>query len=283
MQIENGIALKGMFGLGDNIYQYPIVEELASRGHVHLCTPWPQIYNGLSDVSFAMPVTKLRTQSRNVNESKDRYTCVGGLPEYRLTYTPFQRRGLPIYKGLMQSIGVQFPYHLKMAESYGGKGYAVIRPPTIRREWPAPSRNPLALYTQYAIDYLNDLGIITIVLADIQPSEEIWDGPAPERASVYFVNGELDVVSMFSLVHKAALVVGGVGFIVPMCIALGTKAVIVHGGAGGWNAPAIINAPGEGRLTHVLPGNYCLCRSHYHKCNKQIDILRIKKAIDEVL
>ena len=84
---------------------------------------------------------------------------------------------------------------------------------------------------------------------------------------------------MLDMIYHAKLVVGPVGFIVPMCIALGTPAIIIHGGEGGLSSPQMINAPGEGHPRHLLPQPYCRCRDHHHQCNKTIDWKVLQSAI----
>jgi hypothetical protein len=68
------------------------------------------------------------------------------------------------------------------------------------------------------------------------------------------------------------VVVGGVGWIVPACVALGTPAFIVLGGNGGMNAPdKIIDTRMDGsRIGFATPKEYCRCLDMRHLCEKQI-------------
>lgn len=287
--MNTALFIEGMFGLGDSIYQVPIVHELCRRHpHVYLRTPWPQLYSA-QGLHFVKPVTSLRTQARNATQQSKRYvtTTPRNYTLARLSYVAGQRQGVPLFRGLVQSVRhllpLTFHYNIQSRPACLSRGnYVVIRPPTLRREWLAPSRNPLMAYIQEAIDHLNAAGVPTIVVADIHAPEEIYDGPRPLNATEYMENGQLDLPSLLQLVYGARFVVGGVGFLAPMAMSLQTPALIVHGGAGGWNAPAHIDAPG-GHLTHLLPDQYCLCKQHHHTCNKQITPLRLQRALDLLL
>lgn len=286
----NPVVITGMKGLGDNIYQIPIVKHFAKTRKVYLATPWPQLFSEIPGISFISPETKLRTQVKNMELSKGVYEAPpeGPVLNVRLNYAKFQKRGWPIHKSLVMSCPTLqftgFNYHLKLRERTQARGnYIVIRPPTIRSEWPAPSRNPKMLYIQQLTYHLTARGFETIVLADIDPPAEVYDGPPLRGASKYIVNGELNVTEVLDLIYNAKLVIGGVGFIAPMCIALGTPALIIHGGAGGWNAPEIVDCPGEGKLTHVLPIHYCKCQKHAHRCRKEIDQKHMVEQLNTVL
>lgn len=278
------VVIKGMLGLGDNIYQYPVIKELSKHCRVHLKTPWPQIYSDLN-IRCVPTETRLRTQAKNEAASSKFFTSHDQVTvEKRLSYVSHQHRGISLWQGLCASARVPTSkYFLQIGQPARTRcDYAVIRPPTIRKEWAAPSRNPRPDYIQFCVDWLNAAGIKTQVVADINPPHEVYDGPRIEKAATYLEHGELGVVELMSLIRDAKVVVGGVGFIAPMCIALGTPVLIVHGGAGGWNGPRMIDAPGVGKLTHVLPKNYCRCQSHNHACDKSIDTKLLEARLQEL-
>jgi hypothetical protein len=284
------LIVEGMQGMGDNIYQVPILAALAERHHgsVYLKTPWPEFYEGIRKLRFMRPTTTLRTQSRNAKRFKGYYEHKGGIARtMSIGYAHLHGHcDFSIHQALIRSAGLDgIPYHLSLGtrRKTRKRNYAVIRPPTIREEWRAPSRNPRMEYVQYAIDWLNVRGIETVVVADIDHPHELYDGSRPEHATAYFEHGELDTHELIDLFQNAKLVVGGVGFMVPMCIAFATPAVVLHGGAGGWNAPELIDAPGEGKPIHVLPENYCLCKQHTHNCDKKIHLWRIETALEQAL
>jgi len=281
------LTVEGMWGLGDNIYQLPIIKELARREKdpVYLRTPWPDLYVGIENLHFIRAYTRLRTQSKNA----DRFVGWDTPPvgkALKLTYVRDQNRGIPLWRGLVNSSGLRddFKYHLSFnLMPIPRANYAVIRPVTIRKEWAARSRNPDPMYIQATIDHLNLRGVRSIVVADVDPPAEEFDGPIPNGAERYFIHGEKKPQDLVDMFRTAKLVVGPVGWLAPMAMATGTPSVVIHGGAGGWNAPQILDAPCERKPIHVLPENYCRCRSHTHACDKRIDLCKLKQAIDQAL
>ena len=276
------LVIEGMLGMGDNIYQFPIVKHYAEHYQVTLKTPWPEVYEGLN-VDFIKPTTRLRTQNKSIARNDATYKTAEPLAvKLHLTYTGWRRKGLPLYQGLLHSVNLKdIVYNLRIREAKQTRqNIAVVRPATLRSEWMASSRNPGPQYIQWAIDYLRNKGLEVFVVADIDPPAEVYDGPRPRNAHYYFEKGELSIKGMMDLVHQARVVVGGVGFLCPMAIALGTPAVIIHGGAGGLNRPELIDAPGEGVLRHVLPLKYCPCSNQNHHCNKAIPLPILKEQLD---
>lgn len=281
------LYLEGMNGLGDAIYQHPVVKRLAAFQDVYLKTSWPQIYEGLSGVFCVKPETRFRTQKKNIQTYEKWMTVPPATIRMALTYVDRLNKGIPIADALAQCVGLlpgNFKYHLQLREKVESRSnIAIIRPPTLRSEWYAASRNPKMEYIQHAINFLNAKGLETWVVADIQPPEEIYDGVRPAGAARYFEHGELRLPELLEAVHQARIVVGGVGFIVPMCIGMGTPTVVVHGGMGGLNSPHLIDAPGLGDPLHVLPKEYCFCRNHRHACKKTIDLVSLEKTIEAAL
>jgi len=240
-----------------------------------------------------LPVNStLRTQSKNIARSRSLYAAAARAvmtrygrqevvtTEYRLAYSHPVDVAVPIYQSLQQSVGMKSPYHLALGEpATSRRKIIVIRPGTVRTEWMASARNPKQEYVQAAIDFFNSQGFETIVVADMAPMLEVYASFRPLGASTYYENGELSVTEVIELVRSAHGVVSGVGFMVPLCQAVGTPAVILHGGAGGYNSPWCITAPSAIALHHVLPRPYCLCRDYLHNCHKIIDPLTPSRPI----
>ena len=289
----NSLLIEGMQGLGDNIYQYPIIQHLSKSHTVYLKTPWPQIYKDLHNVRFVKMESHLRTQSKNLKASTDVpfVNAPNGIRVMRLSYTAYQKMGkVPLFFGLMQSVRLSPPYryHLALRPSLAKsqrKPHVLIKPPTIRKEWMAPSRNSKMEYFQACIGFIKHLrpDLEVVVIADVAPPDEKYDGRRPLHADTYYEKGELGVEALMDLFYTAELAIGSVGFFAPMGIALGTPTLLIHGGAGGWNHPDLINAPGEGKLDHLLPEKYCLCRNHRHECDKKIDLCKLKQKLEQHL
>ncbi|HEX6941043.1 MAG TPA: hypothetical protein VF158_16620, partial [Longimicrobiales bacterium] len=161
---------------------------------------------------------------------------------------------------------------------------AVIRPVTTRREWRNNARAPRPEYVAEAARMLRAEGYHVVAVADIEPPHEWLEGEMPE-ADLYRVKGELDTPQLLALVQNAAVVVGGVGWIVPAAIAARTPAVILGGGMGGHNAPELLIDPrmDASRIRWLIPDRYCRCRDRAHACPKTITDFdaRFRAALDE--
>ena len=83
---------------------------------------------------------------------------------------------------------------------------------------------------------------------------------------------------LLGLIREADIVVGGVGFIVPACIAYGTRLFCILGGNGMYNAPEKItyHKMDLSRVYFARPDNFCPCASAQHQCDKRITDLKGK-------
>jgi hypothetical protein len=147
---------------------------------------------------------------------------------------------------------------------------AVVRPVTVRTEWRNEARNPLPEYVNALAAELMATHTV-VAVGDISPGHEWAVGTLPP-AHQYFVFGELAVRELFALVRDADIVVGGVGWIVPVGLAHKVKTYIVLGGHGGHNAPEKITDPRIdcSRIGFAVPENFCRCTHMLHNCKKTI-------------
>ncbi len=135
------------------------------------------------------------------------------------------------------------------------------------------------------MDFLRDAGMSVVVVAALEEGAETWAEDTPiVGADEYLINGELDFMGLWDLCATARLVVSPVGFAAPMGMFNSIPTVIIHGGAGGWNSPRMIDAPCDEPLIHVVPKNYCQCRSHNCRCcDKTIDEKDLEDALQRGL
>jgi len=270
------ISIKGMLGMGDCIYQRAFVRELA--GDVYLSTPWPQLYQDLPNIFPVECSTRLRTQGKNiVSQPLDVWhETPEGARRMRIGYGD-----RPILKSFSDRLGVEAKiFDLPKFERLPIETpYAIIRPVTVRSEWKNVSRNPLDTYVCKAAEILRACGFKTISVADLRPEEE-WCDELP-RCDLNFNGGELSFDKLMGLVRGAALVVGGIGWIVPAAIAANVPLISILGGNGFLNAPEkITGAPMNlSRAKFIFPDNYCRCKAASHSCDKVISNFE-KKFID---
>ena len=271
------LLVKTQLGLGDNIYQRPFIKALAKTHDLYLQTPWPQLYSDLP-VKFIRQDTILRTQSKNL-QRQDLQSKFVNIVEHIPTIEPRYvgedlKRGINMVEGLAKAYKVEpetfdLP-KFKTIKLNTKKPICVIRPATIRNEWIAASRNPDPEYLLKASRILKEHYYI-ISVADLDNRNEIGVEPLPE-AHLYLNQGELNMEEMLGLIQKADLVVGGVGFIVPACIASNTKLFCIFGGNGGYNSPEIITDKRMdlSNVYFAVPDNFCKCTSAIHNCDKRI-------------
>lgn len=267
------ILVNSMRGLGDNVYQRPFVRQL---GDVIVTTPWPELYVDLPNVKFMRSDTTLRTQQKNImRQPPEIWTH-----DYRIDRTidvqyagnDFETAG--IFATMERQFGVKpGSFDLPKApmwRSGSRRPIAVIRPVTERSEWQSQARNPLPKYINEAATILMRTHRV-ISVADVDGRAEWFVGELPPAHERYHA-GELTIDRLLSLVQSAHVVVGGVGWIVPMTIAAGTALYCVLGGRGAHNAPRVVTDPRMDltRVGWATPDNYCTCDKADHNCDKTI-------------
>jgi len=273
------ILVRGMWGLGDNIFARPFVRAAARDHDLHLETPWPELYADL-DIKFVCGTRKLRTQSKNIaRQPPERWVRPAAIPmrEIKVAYRDLISQS--IISALEQrwsKLNVRFDPALFDLPDMGpspvkpDRPIAVIRPVTVRSEWRNEARNPRPEYIAAIAAELMVTHTV-VAVADLLPSEE-WVVGDPPPAHRYFVHGELTVRELLALVRDADIVVGGVGWIVPAALALKVKTFVVLGGHGGHNAPEKITDPRLDlrRIGFAKPEKFCRCTNMLHTCDKTI-------------
>ena len=263
------IAIRGMQGLGDNVYQRAFIKSLVKSKEVLLETPWPEIYEDLPNIKFIKPQTKLRTQKKSL-EKVDKNLLAGSYygPAIQISY---DHRGM--MRGMRDKFGVDSSlFDLPDFESPISGDYAVIRPATVRDEWKASSRNPKPEYLAECAQMLIDRGIKVISVADLEEGAEWAIEPLPKATETYH-RGEFSIKELLGLVQHAKIVVGGIGWLVPAAIAYKVPAWFIFGGYGAYNSPENLFDAGRMDLSKVgyaLPDDFCRCRDGSHNCRKEI-------------
>lgn len=260
------ITVNGMRGLGDNIYQRAFVKQL--RGPVSIDTPWPELYRDIAGLKFIRPDTSLRTQKKNINRQ------VGWSPRQRHgTQLTIRYGSEGILAGMQQAFRVapaamDLPPLPDISDWAPSGPYVVVRPVTLRTEWMAMSRNPEPEYVAQASAQAAERGYTVVSIADLEFGKEFIVGEPPPSHLEYH-RGQLDVLQLMALIAGANAVIGGIGWIVPACIAAKVPAWIICGGQGGFNAPELI-CPSNTTVSFAVPENFCRCKLRDHNCDKRI-------------
>jgi hypothetical protein len=262
-----------MKGLGDNVYMRAFIKALG--GKIVIDTPWPQLYSDLPNVECVKPTAmKLRTQAKNVAAYKG-WNPKRHTPRSTVGYKPSYREE-GIYNGMRQAFQCDAaPMDLPAAmheplDGFEPGRYVVVRPVTVRAEWRADSRNPDPHYIAQAATAAMNAGYRVVSVADLMPDHEWMIQPGPP-CHTRLHHGELNVIQLMRLVANAAYCIGGIGWIVPACMATGTPALIICGGQGGYNSPHHLMVPGnDAMIKYVVPDNFCMCREKQHECDKTV-------------
>lgn len=253
--------VEGMHGLGDTIYLRAFVKALLERDDVYLATPWPEIFADLP-VRCVKKRTVMRTQVKNIAASS--YTWHKEPASCRRLAAGYDLRRESIWEGFQRTLGVSPDgFDLPPANSRGA--CAVVRPVTVRREFPWTARNPDPAYVAMAAAALADETYVVSV-ADLQDGEEWLDGAAPPcHASLH---GGVPLGALLGLVSNATALVGGVGWLLPAAIASGVPMLCIAGGQGGMNAPEKVGTAKN--VTWAIPDNYDRGLEPQAACDKTI-------------
>lgn len=283
------LFVAGPAGLGDCIYIRPFVRELAQGWDVYLETPWPELFSDL-DVRFLRHRAQLRTQDKNMDKWGDWATPLDSSMYNLIELSRLPRQS--IVASFLSQLWIpqeRFRFDLppgKAPPIRTKKPIAVIRPVTIRREWPNPSRAPDPAYVAQATYWFRERGFYVVSVADVDPPEEDFRG-LPPKTDRQFHRGELSVPELIGLFRMAKVVVGGLGWILPMAIATGTPLVVIAGGSGMVEHPEQLTHPwmDTSRVRWILPEPYCQCSGNDHECNKEIPEFgkKLEHALGEVL
>jgi len=259
-------------GLGDNLYERAFIKALPKP--VYLDTPWPELFRDIPGVHFVQPQTTLRTQAKNIARHSQWEVAPPRQPARHIRYG-----AEGIIQGMTASFGVapvEFDLPPLPPSPATGK-YVVVRPATVRSEWRADTRNPDPEYIYRAAWEARLAGYTVISVADLEEGKEWLVGGVSFPADIEYHKGELPVEQLLALVQGAAAVIGGIGWIVPACLAAKVPAWIICGGQGGYNAPELICPPGS-NITFAVPDNFCRCRLKQHNCDKRISNYDTKLA-----
>lgn len=285
------LLITAMGGFGDTMYQRPLIRHfLEQTGELWVRTPYPEL---LSDLPGVHPVPWAEMRLRCQQKNMARFAGWSEPPEphrrLRLAYG-LGAGSQGIIRELEQRTNTKIAdFHFDLPEFAPPARlpplYAVVRPVSVRREWMNSARNPDPRYVAAAATALMKAGIPVICVGDLDEEQEKLQGDLPP-ADIYWTRGELTTPDLLGLVRKAAIVVGGVGWIVPATMAYRTPAVIVCGGLGKHNHPALLtdSRMGERPIRFLMPDPYCMCRHPRHECAKTIPDFpaRFREAMAEV-
>lgn len=264
-------------GFGDVIYVRPVVAEYVRRHRepVYLATAWPEMFADLP-VRFVRAKSGLDWSNRHM-AAQSPETWSGRSPQMReldlridKLRPRFRKESMPDLMAKQAGVPVSAFDLPELPQSpITAERIAVIRPVTVRSDWPHRARNPLPEYMQQAAVMLRDAGFLVVSVAGISEAEPYLG--EPPFAHQRFDHSELGPLELLALVKKADVVVTGPGWAVPAALATGTPLVVIAGGAGGTNGPqALVPKWYQGDVTWIKPADFCQCQLRNHGCPKAI-------------
>lgn len=272
-------------GLGDQIYMRPFVRALAKTQEVYLTTAWPDLYDEDS-VKLVAYEGQLRTQSENVRAQADRFVPAPNHRAFAPSYSTalVNKRAGGLIQALEKDFLVPFlpdlfrwqpPTSGRVDQICEGSKILLYRLPTVRKEWPAPARNPDPAVMHWFLDRAWKEGYKIISVAHLAPGEEEPAGPMVYDLAFHY--GQLSYSEIAYLMQRADLVLSPVGFPLPMGLAVGANLLVPFGGTvpSSWLTDPRMDLS---RYTPVEPDPFCFCVKKNHDCHKQIPRSKLEEA-----
>jgi hypothetical protein len=272
--MKTRLLLRGRSGLGDAIYLRPVVRAALVDHTVQIDTCWPELYSDLP-VEFVEPRAKTRDPKLNAAKHKGRHWSLKRVREQMVQYRWDELRHRSVLAEIEQLAGVSIDHPTFDLPPLPGSPVtanriAVIRPVTLRKDWPNPARNCEPSYMTTVSKKLLSAGFHVVSVANAHHLEEPIIGRV--EAHQRFEHGELELLELLALVQAATIVVGPVGWIIPACLATRTPLIVIAGGCGGANNPKALLDPrvSSDHIHWLFPDNYCQCLDRSHECPKHI-------------
>lgn len=268
------VLMTGRGGLGDAIYARPFVREAVRlHGRTWIETSWPWMFVDLPMVHVKKRVGGLAVQGwhgdRNPasvwSEPPTGIATISLRYRWEWLWKWSVLRDMEVVSGLRPIMKLDLP---PLPRSPLSGTYAVVRAPSVRMDYPTPTREPDPAYLVAAAEAIRKMPVAS--LGHYVPGLE--EPSATIRADYRFENGELSLPEACALVAGAALVVSPPCWLVPFCLAARVPLVVISGGCGGRNHKgALVDSRTDTGLTRwLLPDRYCMCKTRKHKCPKEI-------------
>lgn len=296
------LVFVGCLGFGDNFYQRPVIRHLLQKYRtVYLRTALPEAYWDMPpNLRFINPgQMNLRTQQRQIAQYPSSFFSTPPPTALRIDWScfpPFFNRDA---QGRLYQWGVEYdltnaehirqrarmtdydfsfplrPEWLTAAKelistfTLRDRPLCIIRPPTVRREWCAPARNPKPEYFQLLLDHYRGKYFF-VSIADLLKNEE-WMSGELHGLQAQFHSGEIPLTTIFGMMKLADMTLCYPGFFMLVAIAVGAKCFTIFGGM---QKPEVIFDPLMGlpsrNFSYIAPSPFCNCLVMGHNCNKEL-------------
>ena len=315
---ENRILLRTMYGIGDTLFQVPLIKEIARHyENVWVHTIFPEALWEMPQNVHLIPTScAIRTQRKYIaaRQSKDWYEpklfsnaqCPGGTKKVGLRYKARDiiDKDYTVFDSFMHhmrladvkfdegrpldfSLSIRQPWadaarRLRRRIGLVGK-FAIVRSVTYRKECMFLQRNCDHDHLQTAVDHLNLRGIPVIEVADVDGKMEFFVKDKLQNIHTHFIRGEIDLPVLMALVDQATVTVTPTGMMYHIGQILRSQMVVLFGGmhSNKYFEHPSFSTPS---VRCILPEPFCNCwLSNCNSCNKYIPKEIICSAIDEKL
>lgn len=304
------LDVRGMYGIGDCIFQRAVMRELMKRfDTVVLTSYYRDMFWDLERDGLQINIFK---DKGRIRDSSNRSSERGGVQpktrqtfeQIRLTYDKdmIHKYG-SILAAMFASANLEMParpdFSMAVKPEWTArwrlyfkqecarrkikvtKPILVYRPIVLNTRWSAPARAPdPAAYDALYKTIRDKFFVVSICNLEETNGHKEWIiGPTVD-ADLYLHKGELDFAAMCGLFSDAAMAFTNPGFSPVIAHACKTPTVIVYGGNESF---ATTNSVGA----HLAPtlaidtDHPCPCHSQNHRCNKTITLPPAKKRVLE--
>lgn len=287
---EYNLLVRAHYGLGDNVYEQAFVRAIAEEySTVYVQTPFPQLYHGIENVAFVPPKphqfrTQMEAQREWTDWVKEPVFQETLRMDYYLGNTRQERGVVANFKRFCPVERLDFDLPLDMnwmvqaeevleharAELGVDQKMALVKYPTVRREWAAPARAPRVEYLDQCVRELKEAGYYVVSIASLEDNHEWWTERGPVDADLELHHNEGGLWAALGLAWLADRIVTCPSFLVPVGLGFHKP---VFGVFGGSVKPEVL-VDGEvkdaGFWGYAAPEPFCACWRTDHQCYKDI-------------
>lgn len=277
-----------MQGMGDAIWQRPAVEYLLTQyDTVYLLNAWPQLFE-----DFGPRLKLLRPsglEGSRMYYMIDRYQWTAepwrtiDHHAIRLVYhVPHCTK--PIIPTILERAYAPegHPYQLSLPRKWDalgnalkqGKKLLLVRPPTIRKEWPCPARCGDPAAYQFLVTGLEQRGYHVVEVGTVHEDEPLF-GKELQHSGDRYLRGELSPEQLWGLVAVADLVLTGPCNVLPLAMAYQRQIIGVWGG---YEAPWL-TVHNYKHIRCLTPEPFTPVPDPEHIPNRTIPLAKLEEAL----
>lgn len=284
-----------MQGMGDAVWQRPAVEFLLSQyDEVYLSIAWPQLYEDLREASHGR-LKLLRPsgfEGSRMYYEVDRYLNFDKAPwrtishhAIRLVYhVPDCTK--PIIPTILERAyaPVDLKWKLSLPHRWTDEGLSLrqghqrvvlVRPPTVRSEWPCSARCGDPAAYQYLIDRLEEGGYHVIEVGTTCEQETLF-GKELCHSGDRYLHGELSPTQLWGLASVVDLVITGPCNILPLAMAYDRQVIGIWGG---YEAPWL-TVHNYDKICSLTPTPFEPVPDMNHNPNRRIRLSDLDRALE---